>query len=105
MFGIYHEYDVDGGYGDAIPERRLILVTEDEETAMEYVKRWSEERVYYTPYDDLYCGRLVYDELPRLITRDDISGSPYELVGESAKPYGGIDGDDWSGNYSDYKED
>lgn len=104
MYGIYHEYTIDHGFNDDNLERNLILTTEDEEIAMEYVKQWSKERVYNEICAEICCGRLVYEELPRLITKSDISSSPYELVRETANPYGSY-GDDWSGNYSDYKED
>lgn len=62
MFLIYHEYDVDGGYGDAVPCRDLLYIVDDETVAKDYVERFSNEYVYDRPYADLMAGKLVYEE-------------------------------------------
>lgn len=71
LFGVYHEYEVDGGFGDAVGQRDLIGVTDDEDEAKAYVNKWSNDHVYDKPYDELYCGLLTYDELPMLGSIDE----------------------------------
>ena len=77
LYGIYHCWDTDGGYGDAIGQEQLIAITDSEDVASEYVKKWSKEHLYDTPYAELSCGILRYEELPELIT--DTSRAPHEI--------------------------
>ena len=77
LYGIWHGWDVEGGLGMAVSAIDLIAITESEEVAKEYVEKWSNEHVYDTPYDELSCGMLFYEELPAAIT--DCSKAPYEL--------------------------
>ena len=77
LYGIYSCWDTDGGLGDAIGQEELVAVTDSEEVASEYVRKWSCEHVYDIPYAELRCGILHYEELPELIS--DISKAPYEI--------------------------
>ena len=64
IFGVFHIYDVDGGFGDAVEVKDLILVCVSKEEATEVVKSFSNEHTYRVPYEELKCGKLVVEELP-----------------------------------------
>ena len=77
LYGIYHVWDTYVGFGDAIEQEQLIAITDSEGVASEYVKKWSKEHVYDTPYAELCCGILRYEKLPELIV--DTDKAPYEI--------------------------
>ena len=64
MFGVFHKYDVDGGFGDAIEESDLICVFKTVEEANDFVEKYEKPHVYDVPYCELYCGVLEVQELP-----------------------------------------
>lgn len=64
MFGVFHKYDVDGGFGDAIAESDLICVFKTVEEANDFVEKYEKPHVYDVPYCELYCGVLEVQELP-----------------------------------------
>lgn len=64
MFGVFHKYDVDGGFGDAISERDLICVFKTAEEANDFVEKYEKPHVYDVPYCELWCGTLEVQELP-----------------------------------------
>lgn len=64
VFGVFHKFDVDGGFGDAITEEELICTFEDLEKAEEFKKKYENPHVYDRPYADLKCGELIVRELP-----------------------------------------
>lgn len=82
MFGVYHEYYVDGGFGDAVPSRDLVGLCSTKEEADEYVLAWDDEYVYDVPYSVLTCGALVAEELGFL----DIRKAP-EIANPTAMPF------------------
>ena len=63
IYVIEHCYDVDGGFGDAIPTRMSICAFKTKEQAEVFVSKNSNPHVYGHPYDDLYCGELEIEEL------------------------------------------
>lgn len=64
IFGVFHKYDTDGGFGDAIPQKELICIFETLEKAEEFKKKYEDPHVYDRPYAELECGELVIEELP-----------------------------------------
>lgn len=82
LYGIFHCYTVDGGFGDAVPKEDLLFVTDSEETALAYIRKWSHPYIYDTPYQALSCGRLGYREIEQLYT-GEIDQSPVDILGES----------------------
>ena len=64
IYGVYHLYDVDGGFGDAISQKDLLCVFLNKEEAEKFAKEYENEHVYDTPYAPLYCGTMVVEELP-----------------------------------------
>lgn len=65
---VYEEVDVDGGFGDAIPTQENCVVFLDEQLAKDYVAKYSNPKIYDSPYQNLYMGGLGYDKIP--ISRD-----------------------------------
>ena len=81
FYGIYHCYDVDGGFGDAVGVRDLLFISESESDAKAYAEKWSNEHVYDVPYAKLYCGALEVEELPsEIITKKSLETPPWKLV-------------------------
>lgn len=59
VYVVKHEYDVDGGYGDAVRVDDIVAIFESETDAQRFVEKYSNPHVYDTPYNDLYCGELT----------------------------------------------
>ena len=59
LWAIFHGYDEDGGFGDAIPEETMVGVVEaTEEEINAFVKKWDKPVIYDRPYSDLYCHNV-----------------------------------------------
>ena len=63
-FGVFHIFDVDGGFGDAIGQQELICIFDTEEQANEFKTKFEKPHVYDRPYQALECGKLEVKELP-----------------------------------------
>ena len=50
MFGVFHEYDTDGGFGDAISQKDLICIFETLEKAEEFKKKYENPHVFWGCY-------------------------------------------------------
>ena len=72
VYDVYHCYDEDGGFGDAIPQMELVATFTDKADAVAFVEKYSHPRVYDTPYDALYCNEFVARET-ELITHDEFN--------------------------------
>ena len=70
MFGVFHKYDVDGGFGDAISNEDLICVFKTVEEANDFVEKYENPHVYDVPYNELWCGTLEVRELPTVFNED-----------------------------------
>lgn len=64
VYGVFHLYDEDGGFGDAIREKELICIFDSEEKANAFKEKYQNPHGYSKPYDMLYCGELEVRELP-----------------------------------------
>lgn len=62
IYNVFHCYDEDGGYGDAIGVTDLVAVFSNEEEAEKYVEKYSKPHVYAHPYSYLYTGELYVSE-------------------------------------------
>lgn len=63
---IYHViecYDVDGGFGDAIPCEHPIATFMNREDADQFVSDWNDPHVYDKPYAELWCQDLIVQEI------------------------------------------
>lgn len=51
---VYHEYEVDGGFGDSVSrDDKVATVFATEKEIDDFVKKWDNPRVYYVPYAEL----------------------------------------------------
>ena len=78
LYIVYHVYDVDGGFGDAV-SRDVPVFVAPASIAKAYCEKWDNEHPYEKPYDFLECGYLFCKELPDLITEDDLDKPPHEI--------------------------
>ena len=68
-FLVYHNYDVDGGFGDAIPKKELIgilnvtYVKDPVEAAEEWAKRNTHDHIYDCPYACLHEGIISVEPM------------------------------------------
>ena len=70
-FGVFHIFDVDGGFGDAIPQEELICTFNSVEEAWDFIKKYEKPHVYDCPYQCLECGQLEMRELPTTYNEKD----------------------------------
>lgn len=92
MFGVFHKYDVDGGFGDAVSERDLICVFKTAEEANDFVEKYEKPHVYDVPYCELYCGTLEVQELPTTYNEENFWWLRNETV--APEDYNNVDDDD-----------
>ena len=70
-FGVFHIFDVDGNFGDAVRQEELICVFNSEEEANEFKTKFERPHVYDCPYHALECGKLEVRELPTTYNEKD----------------------------------
>lgn len=70
-FGVFHIFDVDGGFGDAIGQKELVCVFDTEKEANEFKTKYEKPHVYDCPYQTLECGKLEVKELPTTYNEKD----------------------------------
>ena len=63
VYQVVHNYDVDGGFGDAIRSFDTIVTFANKADAENFVEKYEKPHVYDIPYDDLWCGDLEIVEL------------------------------------------
>ena len=71
VYGVFHLYDEDGGFGDAIRQKELICIFDSEEKANAFKEKYQNPHEYSEPYDKLYCGELQVEELPTTYNETD----------------------------------
>lgn len=76
LYNIFHVYDVDGGFGDAVTrEKHIGLVEATEEEVKEFLAVWDKPRIYDHPYSDLYEHHVI----ARPVKIDELSDlQPYD---------------------------
>ena len=70
VYSVYHDYDTDGGFGDAISQRELLATFESKEDADTYIAKYENPHIYERPYAGLECGVLTLEEV-EVISHDD----------------------------------
>ena len=82
LWNVFHEYDVDGGFGDAIPQRDLVgTAFASEYEVDQYLKKWDKPEVYEKPYASLYNHGIS-------VERAEVSPSLEEIIPYSPAPRG-----------------
>lgn len=77
LWNIYHIYDVDGGYGDAVQITDLVgTVSATDEQIDLIVEYWNKPRVYAHPYDDLTEHTIIKEEVKPIY--DLVNFEPYD---------------------------
>lgn len=77
MYNVYHRYDIDGGFGDAIHEETLIATVEcTKEEIEKFIKNFDKEEAYAKPYDLLCCHSIRVEETGP-ITIEELYKDPY----------------------------
>ena len=71
IFLIIHEYDVDGGFGDAISQEDVLGFFRTKEEADKYVEKYSKPQIYDKPYAPLYEHTLYVREMEPLDINED----------------------------------
>lgn len=71
VYGVFHLYDEDGGFGDAIRQKELICIFDSKEKANAFKEKYQNPHEYSEPYDMLYCGELQVEELPTTYNEKD----------------------------------
>ena len=79
MYAVYHCYDVDGGFGDAISKSEIIAIFQTKELANTYATRWNDPHIYSKPYDKLVCGLLEVRELGPMLSEKDLDRPPMDI--------------------------
>jgi hypothetical protein len=63
VYIVKHEYDTDGGVGDAIGVSDVLCGFTNKAEAEAFVSAYAKPHVYDRPYAALMCGELVIEEL------------------------------------------
>lgn len=95
IYNVYHHYDVDGGFGDAISQKDLLFTTDSKEVADAFVSKYDNDHVYDIPYAKLYRGALRIEEVAIVSSYEDI---PQSLIqwGEENSKWEDYNENDWS---------
>ena len=63
VYIVKHEYEVDGGFGDAVGVSDVLCGFASKAEAEAFVRAYENPHVYDRPYAELTCGDLVIEEL------------------------------------------
>lgn len=82
IYNVYHLYDVDGGFGDAVDKQTLLFTTDNKEIAEDFVSKYDNDHIYDIPYAELHTGKVVVEEVNMVEIYEDI---PQDIIqwGES----------------------
>lgn len=83
-YSVFHNYSVDGGFGDSVYCTDLVAIFESKEDAEAYVKKYNNPHVYDRPYDELWAGELEIKENEIIMHKDFNINNNY-----------GFDANDW----------
>lgn len=101
IYQVLHQYEVDGGFGDAIGCKDVVACFESEHDANAFCEKYDRTHIYAEPYDELTCGTLLIKEM-ELVTHKEfnIKNNPSYY---GYKACGWFDIEDWEDTekYSD----
>lgn len=79
IYNVYHLYDVDGGFGDAVPTSELVATFESKADAESFVEKYHNPCVYDIPYAELYCNAYTIMEMEIIPHKDfDLDKTPQD---------------------------
>lgn len=76
IYILKHCYDVDGGFGDSIPQESTLFITDDKEFAYAYKAKHHKPEVYAVPYAALWHHAIRIETLT--MEKPDINKDPWE---------------------------
>lgn len=90
IYNVVHLYDVDGGFGDAVSQHKILFTTTSKEVAEQFVNKYTNPHIYEIPYSELWAGELVITEQTVIDAYNDI---PQDLIewGECNKTYKSVE--------------
>lgn len=90
IYNVIHLYDVDGGFGDAISQHKLLFTTTSKEVAEQFVNNYNNPHIYEIPYAELWAGALTITEQTVVDTYGEI---PQDLIqwGEYNKTFKNVE--------------
>ena len=71
VFQVIHDYDVDGGFGDAVGCSDVIATFKDQKDAEAFIEHFARPIVYDKPYSELHCGELRMEPV-QIIEHNDL---------------------------------
>jgi len=77
VYNVVHIYDTEGGFGDAVREERVVESFEKKEDAEQFIREFSDPKIYAIPYHSLACGWLVIRET-KIVSHSDFDISKYD---------------------------
>ena len=81
LWNIYHHYDVDGAYGDAVGQVDHIATIEaTEEEVKAFVEKWHKPIIYDIPYSELICGWIEAEPV-EIKTISELEKDPKNIYG------------------------
>ena len=82
MYAVYHVYETEGEFGDAIGQEELVALCDNETLAKEWAKKFDRTHVYDKSYDELHCGTLLVRSLNDIfvLTEKTKNISPWEKI-------------------------
>ena len=76
FYNIFHCYDVDGGFGDAVHKRECVATVKATEKQIDnFIKEWNKPRIYERPYSCLYEHSIRVEKIE---IKDINSVIPYD---------------------------
>lgn len=82
IYNVVHHYDVDGGFGDAIPKSKVLYIFSNKAEAEKFVEKYNNPHCYRKPYSELWCGELVVEEKTIYDTADELADKVYDYDGK-----------------------
>lgn len=77
LYNVYHIYDEDGGFGDAVSmEQHVATVECTKEEIEEFIKEFDKTEAYDHPYATLECHTIRVEEA-RTVTMEELRKDPY----------------------------
>lgn len=85
VYNVIHDFDLDGGFGDAIPSEDVVACFLDKKDAEDFINKYGNEHVYDAPYADLYCGKISIQEID-VLTHDEYIKTEFIWAGYGCGP-------------------
>lgn len=79
IYSVYHSYDIDGGYGDAVCTDEHVATFANKADAKAFVEKYNNPYIYDKPYDELCCNEFFIREMEIITPAEfDINKTPQD---------------------------